>query len=79
MENQEKMKGSNIEYHPTVIAALLNTNAQIRTLIDVLIETHLHGKSDQERNDFIKLVDDKHTQNLDLAIGLGILGKREKK
>jgi hypothetical protein len=74
-QNLDNIKDKNIEVFSSLMAQSVQTNTLLRTILDVLIETHLDGKSDEEQKKIEDWVNDRLNENADTAAGYLILSK----
>lgn len=71
----EKLKNSDVDVLATLVQIGLDNNKLMRTILDVLIDIRLDGKSNEEREKIGAELDKYLNSNMDLATDLLVIKK----
>lgn len=77
MDNLEKLKDNKYDVFSSLLALTMDNNKILNTILDVITDMHVDGKSDEEKKSIAEYVNSSLKSNLDRAAGLMVLVKKD--
>jgi hypothetical protein len=75
MDNLEELKDKNYNAIASLVSLTMDNNAMLRTILDVLVDKHMDGKTDEQKKEIEVYVNECLKNNRNDSAGLMIIAE----